>query len=85
MLGAVIVDTIGSAYEGNPIHSRQFPLFGRRSDYTDDTVLTVATAFAIFNGSDYGDVYRSFGRNRCTQMSARIICQIHLDILFCSS
>lgn len=62
MLGAVIGDIVGSVYEGTPIRSRQFPLFGRKSGYTDDTVLTVATAYAILNHVDYGDAYRLFGR-----------------------
>lgn len=45
MFGAILGDIIGSPYEfdrGNK--SKDFPLFSRRSTYTDDTVMTLAVA-----------------------------------------
>lgn len=42
ILGAVIGDTVGSVYENNNIKTTDFPLFSKGSNYTDDTVLTIA-------------------------------------------
>jgi ADP-ribosylglycohydrolase len=39
-----------------------FPLFDNGSRFTDDTVLTIATAHAILHGGSYGHAYRDFGR-----------------------
>ena len=62
MIGAVAGDIIGSVYEGNPIKSTEFPLFGKHSRFTDDTVLTVAVAYATLSGIDYGNALKAFGR-----------------------
>ncbi len=62
MLGAIAGDVIGSVYERFPVRSTEFPLFPRRARFTDDTVLTVATAQAILQGGDYREAYRSWGR-----------------------
>lgn len=62
MIGAIIGDIIGSIYEGNPIKTTAFPLFGMKSDYTDDTVLTVAVAYSILNKVDYAISFKNFGR-----------------------
>ncbi len=55
MIGAVIGDIIGSVYEGNPIKTTEFPLFGRGCRFTDDTVLTAAVADSIISGISYED------------------------------
>ncbi|MDD3081555.1 MAG: ADP-ribosylglycohydrolase family protein, partial [Desulfobacterales bacterium] len=62
MLGAIAGDVIGSVFEHQPLKSKDFPLFSPQSRFTDDTVLTVATAFAILNGMDYGQAYKRFAR-----------------------
>jgi ADP-ribosylglycohydrolase len=64
MLGSIAGDIIGSVYEGwgYRMKSTEFPLFVSSSVFTDDTVLTVATASAILLGSDYGRAYKDFGR-----------------------
>ena len=62
MLGAIAGDIIGSIYEPSPIKTTDFPLFGPHNRFTDDTVLTVATADALLNGLDYAAVYRAYGR-----------------------
>jgi ADP-ribosylglycohydrolase len=53
MIGAIIGDIIGSPYEGgynNPIPAnKDFPLFRKECRFTDDTVLTCATAHALLN------------------------------------
>ena len=53
MLGAIAGGIIGSFYERAPIKSKMFPLFSYRSTFTDDTVLTVATLYALQNKVDY--------------------------------
>jgi ADP-ribosylglycohydrolase len=63
MLGAIIGDIVGSVYEARPIKTRDFPLFQKRSRFTDDTVLTVATADAIINSKPYADTYRQWGQH----------------------
>lgn len=55
MLGAIAGDIIGSVYEFNNIKTTDFPLFSKKSIYTDDTVLTVALADSILNGIPYID------------------------------
>ena len=52
MFGAILGDMIGSPYEfdmGNK--SKEFPLFSKRSTYTDDTVMTIAVADVFLNES----------------------------------
>lgn len=62
MIGAIIGDIVGSIYEGNPIKWTDFSLFGEKSDYTDDTVLTMATAYSILEGVDYATSFKHYGR-----------------------
>ncbi len=62
MLGAMIGDIVGSVYEWHNIKTRDFPLFSGRCFFTDDTVLTAATAQAIMNGTNYSAVYQDFAR-----------------------
>lgn len=63
MIGAIAGDVIGSVYEHGPIKSMDFPLFDRDSRFTDDTVLTVAVAFAILERIDYATALKSFARD----------------------
>ncbi|MEG1315735.1 MAG: ADP-ribosylglycohydrolase family protein [Anaerovoracaceae bacterium] len=55
MLGAILGDIIGSPYEFdmNNIKTTTFPLFGKKSHFTDDTVMTLAVAEGLMDG--YGD------------------------------
>jgi ADP-ribosylglycohydrolase len=62
MLGAIAGDVIGSIYESVPTKSARFPLFEPESRFTDDTVLTVATAWALLRGRPFELAYREFGR-----------------------
>jgi len=55
MLGAIAGDMIGSIYEWHNCKSKDFPLFSRRSHFTDDTVLTVAIADTLLNQGNYVD------------------------------
>ena len=44
MLGAIVGDIIGSAYEFNNTRRKEFHLFTPKSKFTDDTVMTLAVA-----------------------------------------
>ena len=61
MLGAIMGDIIGSAWELDGHKSVEFPLITRDSHFTDDTVLTVATASALLRGTPYADAYYEYG------------------------
>ncbi|MCI0498670.1 MAG: ADP-ribosylglycohydrolase family protein [Planctomycetales bacterium] len=62
MRGAIIGDIAGSVHEFEPVKTTSFAMFGQGCTFTDDTVLTAATAQAILNGTDYAAAYRDFGR-----------------------
>jgi ADP-ribosylglycohydrolase len=61
MLGAIAGDIIGSAYEARPVKTTEFPLLPPAARFTDDTVLTVATADALLRDGDYAGAYRRYG------------------------
>ncbi|PLX42817.1 MAG: hypothetical protein C0608_01765 [Deltaproteobacteria bacterium] len=60
LLGAIAGDIIGSSHEFKPLKTTDFELFTEESAFTDDSVLTVATAEALFGGLDYGEIYREY-------------------------
>ena len=49
MYGAILGDIVGSPYEFdcNNYKAKDFPLFSKRSEFTDDTVMTLAVAKAL--------------------------------------
>jgi ADP-ribosyl-[dinitrogen reductase] hydrolase len=49
MLGAIIGDMVGSIYEFNNHRSKEFPFFGAATDFTDDTICTIAVADALLH------------------------------------
>ena len=55
-------DVVGSRFEWNPIKKIDFALVHPLSRFTDDTVLTVATAWAILQGRPFSEAYPDFGR-----------------------
>ncbi len=63
MLGSIIGDMVGSAYEGFfQEKTTDFPVWTSESRFTDDSVLTVATAEAILTDGDYAASYQKWGR-----------------------
>ncbi len=62
MLGALVGDIVGSVFEWNNHRSKDFPLFRPESLFTDDSVLTVALAETILQGSDFASVMRLYGQ-----------------------
>lgn len=61
MLGAILGDIIGAPYEHDAPKHTDFPLFSSWSRFTDDTVLTVATAHALLEGVPYARAYHEYG------------------------
>ncbi len=62
MLGAIAGDVIGSVYEHSPIKTKQFDLFDEQCRFTDDTVLTVATADCLMHNISYEEAYTRYSR-----------------------
>jgi ADP-ribosylglycohydrolase len=61
MLGAILGDIVGSPYEGGykrSVDKKDFPLFSPDCRFTDDSVLTCATAKAIMHPSFASYSYR---------------------------
>ncbi len=49
MYGAIIGDIIGSTYEWYNVKTEDFELFPKGSHFTDDTVLSAATADTLLS------------------------------------
>ncbi len=57
MYGAILGDIVGSPYEFdcNNYKAKDFPLFSQHSDFTDDTVMTLAVAKALLDTRGQAD------------------------------
>ena len=53
MLGAIIGDTVGSAYEFHNTKDYNFTLFLGNSAYTDDSVMTMAVAYWLLQDKEH--------------------------------
>lgn len=53
MIGTIIGDIAGSNYEFDNTSDYNFKMFGEDSNFTDDTICTIAIADAILNSVDY--------------------------------
>lgn len=64
MIGAILGDIIGSRFEFSKlrIKSEYFELFTKDNYFTDDTVMTIATADAIMNNKDFAQTYQEWGK-----------------------
>ena len=60
MIGAIAGDIIGSVHEGAGTKTRDFPLFHDACRFTDDSVLTVATAACLLDDGDFTDYYHDY-------------------------
>ena len=59
MYGAILGDIIGSPYEfDRGSKTKDFPLFSNRSEFTDDTVMTIAVAEAFMEAANGEDEIR---------------------------
>ena len=53
MLGAIVGDTIGSAYEFDNTKDYNFTLFLGESGYTDDSIMTMAVAYWLLHDKEH--------------------------------
>jgi ADP-ribosylglycohydrolase len=60
MIGAIAGDIVGSLYERDNIKTKNFPLFGDRCFFTDDSILTIALADTIMSGTPYAENLKTF-------------------------
>ncbi|MFT3868786.1 MAG: ADP-ribosylglycohydrolase family protein [Nibricoccus sp.] len=68
MIGAIIGDIAGSTYEFEGNKDSSVDLFPPESNYTDDTIMTVATAHAIVRGIGFQEAYLMYGHLYPTPM-----------------
>jgi ADP-ribosylglycohydrolase len=61
MIGAIVGDYVGSAYEFNRTHDYSFPLMTLESSITDDSIMTIAVMDAILQGKPYGERLHYWG------------------------
>lgn len=62
MIGAIAGDIIGSVFEHRHPGYPDYDLFQSASTFTDDSVMTVASAHALLHGVEYSQAYKLFGR-----------------------
>jgi len=64
MIGAIIGDFVGVPYEFDGDRNKKylahldFPLFTKKSTFTDDTVMTIAVGEAVMNGRNDPELTR---------------------------
>lgn len=61
MLGAIAGDIVGSRMEHARLKRVDFELWHPDCHFTDDTVLTTATAEALLGEGDFGRAYHEWG------------------------
>ena len=63
MIGSIIGDIVGSVYEFTPnnIKTKQFEFFNPNGSYTDDSILTFATADWLLHGGKVAHYYSNYG------------------------
>ena len=60
MIGSIIGDIVGSIYEFDNIHTKDFELFTPAMSYTDDSILTFATAEWLLRGGSVARLYARY-------------------------
>lgn len=53
----MIGDIVGSIYEFDNIKTKYFQFFSKKMEYTDDSILTIATADWLLHGGESGNYY----------------------------
>lgn len=61
MIGAITGDMVGSIYEFDNINTKDFPFFQEEMEYTDDSILTIATADWLVSGGNVAEYYVKWG------------------------
>ena len=80
MQGAIIGDIIGSVYEFHNIKTKDFPLFCNKSRFTDDTILTCATADWLMQGGKPEFFLKKWGKCILTE-PMKMVKLPHLAVL----
>lgn len=62
MIGAIIGDIVGSIYEFDNIKTITFPFFSKEKEFTDDSILTLATAEWMLRGGNPADYYLKYAQ-----------------------
>lgn len=62
MIGAIIGDIVGSIYEFDNIKTKTFPFFSKEKEFTDDSILTLATAEWMLRGGNPADYYLKYAQ-----------------------
>lgn len=70
MLGSIIGDIVGSIYEFANIKTKEFTLFTEEKEFTDDSILTIATADWLINGGEAGSYYARYAQRYPCPMGA---------------
>lgn len=60
VIGAIIGDIVGSRFEFNNYRKTDFELFDRGSNFTDDTVMTIAVADWLLSGVSLANIMRDW-------------------------
>jgi len=63
-IGAIVGDIVGSIYEFDNIKTKDFQLFSDKNEFTDDSIMTIATMQALLDGGtakDFINNYHLFG------------------------
>jgi ADP-ribosylglycohydrolase len=55
MIGAIVGDIVGSVYEFDNIKTKDFELFKKECEFTDDSVLTIAVAETLMECEPFDD------------------------------
>lgn len=63
MLGAIAGDVLGSIREFRPVKTKDFELLNSDCIFTDDTVMTVAVADSLMNGTPYIESLQMWGNS----------------------
>lgn len=63
LYGSIIGDIAGSVYEFKHNENYNCELFPVKAEFTDDTIMTVATAQALLSHRNFAQAYREWGRN----------------------
>lgn len=70
MLGSIIGDIVGSVYEFANIKTKDFPFFTDEKEFTDDSILTIATADWLLHGGVAGWYYARYAKRYPNPMGA---------------
>lgn len=62
MIGSIIGDIVGSVFEYRNIFTTQFSFLDDNKDFTDDSIMTVATADWILHGGNIAEYYMRYGQ-----------------------